>query len=1023
MKRRPYYLLIPCFCFLVSSQLTARTSERLSSSSEESFAGQVNQADITGKVIDKNGEPLAGVMVYIEGTTIGTMTESDGSYSIGLGKDRSSATLIFSYLGMVTQKVNATPGQKIDIVMENDNELAAAVIDGGYGVIQKREDLTGSAFEVNSDIISKLPAARIDNILTGLVPGLVVEENTTNGRTEVNIRVRGEGSLSASREPLWIVDGVEIYTGGTTNQVSGTNYSVSPLSFLNSDDIESITVLKDAATTALYGADGANGVILVTTKQAEAGTLRFNTSIRYGISAIDRSTVTKYCNAAQWYSLAAEAWTNAGYSMENFPYQDNEYNSYSTTDTDWFSVYTNTGHTAQINFSANGGTEKMKNYFSGSYYGQISPYGGNDQQRYSFRDNLNFTLFRNFDVKINMSASYNVNDIYSLYYTYQELLPIFSPYTADGEYRLYNYYSESTDRYEPELKKFYGNDLPEREYNDNIQKTLSGDFGVTLTYTPFKGMSITSQTGISLLNIFESIYESKNTVSGIADDTSLSGKSRRSGSFSFRIKENLRANYVRTFGKHSLNLMAGIELSDYKYNSLYATGSGFITDNLKEVGLALDSTRKGSSSVSHSRSMSFLANLSYTFDRRYTLTLSNRTQGNSSFSRYQRWESYTAAGIAWNMQNEPFFKSNFIHLLKLKASFGNNGNSRVDTSAAYGTYSMNTGSYYGGAAGATQGTPANPGLSWETAYTTNAGLDFGLFNRVEAEIEYYYKVTTNLLYDGRVSSIISDNTVERNVGSMLNTGIEFNITSTNIRTSDFIWRTTFNGTCNRNKILALYEDTYSGFFDSIWTPGVSKNQLWLVTWAGVNPSTGAPLWYDKDGNLTESFSYDNRVIQTKYSSEPDLYGGMTNSFQYKNLTLSFNLVYNFGGWDGAYLNNDGNDIINENVPVEALDHWRKPGDVSVNPKYMYKNNYNATLYSTRGLINKTNILVKNLSLTYSIPEKYLYRLKMNAIDISLIADNLYLWTPGQNRHRNSYKTQRFDDGMVRTISLDLSLSF
>ena len=183
------------------------------------------------------------------------------------------------------------------------------------------------------------------------------------------------------------------------------------------------------------------------------------------------------------------------------------------------------------------------------------------------------------------------------------------------------------------------------------------------------------------------------------------------------------------------------------------------------------------------------------------------------------------------------------------------------------------------------------------------------------------------------------------------------------------------------------------------------------------------MWYDKDGNLTYLFSYDNRVIQSKYSVEPTLYGGMINTFRFKDFTLSFNLVYNFGGWTVATLNNDGYDIIGDNVPIEALDHWKQPGDIAINPRYLYKNTYKASNYSTRNLIRKTYISLKNLTLTYSIPQKYLRKANMSAVDISLIGDNLYLWTPAQSRKRNSYKTMMYNDGVVRTVSLNVSLSF
>ncbi|MGN1045954.1 MAG: TonB-dependent receptor plug domain-containing protein, partial [Candidatus Cryptobacteroides sp.] len=274
-----------------------------SSGSFPSAGTQVEKILLKGKVTDEHGEPLAGAMVMLKGTTTGTMTDSDGRYELLVPQGKKDLSVIFSYLGMVQQEHPFTGQAVLNIQMVADNEIEAAVIDVGYGLLQKREDLTGSAFEVKSVDIAKKPAARIDNLLAGIVPGLVVNEDKSSGRTKVSIRIRGEGSLSASCEPLWIIDGIPVYTGSSTNSVYGTSYSVSPLSFLNPDDIESMTVLKDAATTTIYGADGANGVILVNTKKAQSGKTVYNASVRYGISRVDRSTTLKVLNADQWWQV------------------------------------------------------------------------------------------------------------------------------------------------------------------------------------------------------------------------------------------------------------------------------------------------------------------------------------------------------------------------------------------------------------------------------------------------------------------------------------------------------------------------------------------------------------------------------------------------------------------------------------------------------------------------------------------------------------------------------------------------
>ena len=975
-----------------------------------------------GCVRDTGGETLVGVFVQVKGTKTGTSTDLDGNWSLNL---QNPSTLVFQYIGMENQELKVDKAGTYDIVMKGDNTLEEAVISAGYGLAQKRSDMTGSAFQVESSQLQSLPAARVDNMLQGMVPGLTIEEGTSSAaRTRYTIRVRGDASLNANSEPLWIVDGVPIYTG-SQGSISGMSYTVSPMSFINPDDIESITVLKDAATTSIYGADGANGVILVTTKQSKGdGKLHITSSLKYGIANVDKSTRMKLCNAEQWWGLAKESWVNAGYDLANFPYQDNEYNRYSTTDTNWYDVYQGTGSNSELSLRIDSGGNNAKHYLSLSYYNEDSPKKGNLQQRFAVRDRALFKITKKLSVEGNISVSYNVNDITSINDTYYRVIPIFEPYDLDGVTpRLYNYYSQDTDKYNPVLKKFVYSEVPNRDLSDNTQRGLALDGNANLSYEIIEGLKFTSMFGVNSLASLELIYYPKTTLDGITS-YEQDGVSSRAAAFTYVWNNIDRLNFNRKFGKHTVGALAGVELVSRENRSLKASGSGFANDHIKEISYAIDASRRGTSSASNSRSLSYLASANWSYDNRYYVSASYRRQGYSSFSTYSRWGNFSSVGVSWNVHNESFFNVPFINRLKIKGSYGNSGNSRVDTSASYGTYSYGSSAYYGGLMGATQGSAPNPGLSWETTYIGNVGLDLGLLdNRIDLQMEFYDKYTKDLLYKGRVSSIITDGSVYRNVGEMENMGFELSLSTKNIKGDRFSWTTDFNGAVNRNYIQKLYKGTHTGFFDYVWMEGASKDAWWLSRWAGVDPSTGAPMWYDADGNLTYTFSYDNRVLLPEYSKEPDFRGGLRNIFTFGDFSLVVFMSYTLGGWENLTFGEDGYDIISNNTLVEELDHWRQPGDVSANPKPIYKVSTGSTRYSTRYLYSCTNIQLKNVVLSYNIPKAFCRKLKLSSATASLIGDNLYLWSPEQSADRNSYKTLRYPGGIVRSFSGQLTLNF
>lgn len=978
--------------------------------------------ELSGTVVDEQGEPVIGAGVICSQNNTGVVTDEAGRFMIRIPV-ADKVNVLFSYLGTKDQVIAVTPSQKtLRVVMVNDGELEAAVINAGYGVIQKKENLTGSAFEVGHDDLRLKPSNRLDDLLIGQVPGLNVIEDNSTGRPTIKIRIRGDGSLSASSEPLWIIDGVPVYTGTRTNSVTGTSYTVSPLSYMNTDDIESMTVLKDASTTALYGADGANGVILVTTRNAKEGETSYNASVKYGLSNINRSTTVKWVNSEQWRNLAMLGWTNSGRPAEAFPYQDNAHNNYSGTDTDWFDAYYGTGQTTEVNFSAATGMKNMDEYFSLGAFTSTSPVLGNNQNRFSVRNKTTIKFSDKFKAIASVSGTYNHNDIFSISQSYLEQIPIFSPYNEDGTFRLYNWYSTDDYVYQEKQKKFVYNKIPEREENDNYQINLSAEANATLVYKPFMGMDITSITGANFINIYEATYDASTNLSGMSDSGN-NGSSRRAGVFSTVYDENLRANYNRTFAdKWSVSAMGGIEWSSKVHDYLNTTGSGFINDHIKEIAYANSSTINGSSNYSTTKSLSYITYASLSYDNRYTVTASWRRQGNSAFSEFTRWASFSSIGVNWNIRREHFFTVPWISALSLKASYGNNGNSRIDTSSSYGSYSLN--SYYGGSTGASQSSPANPGLSWETVYITNIGGNLGLFKKVNLLVEYYNRLTKDLLYSGRVSSVITDGSVMRNVGEIENRGLEFNLDVDVIKTGDFSWDFTINGARNTNTIKKLYKDMHTGFFDSIWVAGASKDAWWLVRWAGVDPTNGAPMWYDFNGNLTYTFNYDDRVLLPEYSKEPDLRGGITNDFKWKRLNLKVMFDYQLGGWEySTRLGDDGESIIDENAPVEELNYWETPGQTSYNPRFAFKHGTLSYYNSTRGLYNATYFQLRSISLGYSLPKTWTKAIKMKNVTASIVGDNLYLWTPGQSVSGNSYKTLKYTTGMRRGLSIKVSANF
>lgn len=993
---------------------------------------------ITGVVRDEFGNPLEGATIYVQGNaSLMTTTDENGRYSLKV-PDGSNPVLIATFVGMkqATIRVGADNTASFRLRIEA-NVLDEAVVVGAYGTVQKRSDMVGSAFQVDEAKFKNLGAQRVDNLLDGLVPGLKIDPNTdlaSSTRPRNNVRIRGQSSLSASNEPLWIIDGVRAYTGDRTNMIPGMSTSVSPLSFISPEDIESITVLKDATMTSIYGADGANGVILITTKKGRDMTPRFTASTRYGVARINPSTLFKTLNAAEYLALAKESYLNApgNQNLDYFPYQDLPDNPYSMTDTDWSDVYYGTGSYTQNNVSLSGRTDKTDYYLSGNYYANQMTIRGNKQERISLRSNIGIQLKKRLKLSINLSASYNTNHLFNPGDDYYKHIPILSPYNPDGSYRLtYQRVARVQDpvtgQFSPgvETVKFF-NSVAEREQNDDIQRTFSSMSTALLQYDINDNFTLTSQFGADFQSGHEEMYRARGNWSGMNIQTGEPIGFSRRGHAQFLLWTWIeRLNFKKEIGKHQINGLLGFEANSRINRALAVQGEGFANDHIKEVSYAAN-IYGGGSSFGTVRMVSFFGQGNYQYDRRYYLTVNARKDGNSDFGEDVRWGNFGSAGVSWNLHNEKFFHSDLFKTVKIKASFGSNGNSRLGTQQAKGVYSYSRNDNYLGQNGATMASVWNRTLSWERTYMTNVGVRVNLGNRVDVEVEAYNNKTVDLLSDLDVSRTTGDNRVVRNMGMIQNHGIELTVESRNIVGRDFSWTTEANLSHNRNKLLKLYNSISKVMGDKIWMEDQDVNAFYLVRWAGVDPRDGSPMWYDANGNITHVYNLGDRVPWK--SSSPLFTGGISNTFTYKNWTLQSLAVYVAGGYSfssfGRRVSSDGLNIVSENQSVNQLDRWMKPGDLALSPKPVWQlANASSTRNSTRYLYQTTHLKLKNISLMYRFNQQLANKMGLSDINAALLVDNLGIFTPYDKPGRNSYKQSMSGYPMETAVSVSLNVTF
>lgn len=924
------------------------------------------QSVITGRVLNAaNDTPLAGVTVSSGSKT--TITGADGSFTISVP---AGSALKFSYVGFTDRTVAAAANLRIRLEPANGNLDAVVVM--GYST-KTAKSVTGVATVVSETKLKDVTASSVDKMLQGKVAGVFVGNSSGNPNAQPSIRIRGIGTLTADNSPLYVVDGI---IGEMPNP----------------SDVESVTVLKDAAATTLYGARAANGVIVITTKKGRTGAPKFTARASYGIANVNLGHF-KLMQGKEYYDLQ--------YNYYKQTYTGNDFNSYIETvlpsamlqhNTNWVDQAFTTAHITDAQLTVAGGSEKNRYYLSGNYYSEEGILNLTGLKRGSIRFNSDYNLTKKFNLTFNSAVRYTKsidNSNGSAYQAYTNL-PWDAAYDAAGR------------PVDPRVSDWYGRDqtnfLYDQQYNKYGYNTFDGDMLIKGEYV------INNHWSISSTNRLTGDYQRAETLTDAktAGGADYNGLLENYSEFQYSyITSNLLKFKQRIGERHEIDALAGQEYQNNYFESSDAQGTG-IAPNITILDATSNALKVGGTKYSSAFSSLFFQG-SYNLDRKYYFTTSFRRDGSSRFGANKKYGNFFAFGGAWLISDEAFFKKNpVVNRLKLRASYGTTGNANLNGDyKAYGKYNA-TGSY-NGQPGAYPSVVDAPNLSWEKAYTLNLGLDVSLFrDRININFDIYNRNNKNLLFDVPLPGTAGYSYVTQNVGTVNNKGIELSISSVNIRGKNFEWSTDFNISFNKNRITALYGGVTeindpAGRFRFV--VGQDVRSFYMRKWAGVDPANGDPLWEITNANGTKGTTnvYNNATLQTVGTASPNYMGSIRNTFVYKNIDLmgfftfmQGNLVYN--GNRELFDNDGAYNRYNMMELDKGWSRWQKPGDQATHPLYVVGGNRNAQKTSSRFLENGSYLRLRSLSLGYNFPKRTLAALKLDNIRLSVSAENLFTLT-------------------------------
>ena len=984
---------------------------------------------VTGVVKDVMGEPLIGANVVEKGrSTNGVITDFNGKFTLEVDE---SASLVVSYIGYLAQDIPTKGKGDFHIVLKEDANTLDEVVVTGYGDF-KKATYTGSASVLTTEKLEALPVVSVGQMIESNIPGIsVVAGTSSQPGAKTTLRVRGIASMNASTEPLYVLDGVPIPSYDLSNFTSMSEAGgMGVIETLNPADIESITVLKDAASASLYGAKGANGVVLITTKKGKEGKLRVNMAAKYGITDF-AYTYRPLMGGEERRELIHEGLVNfqldKGVSeQEAQQYADANIDQYakrlSQGYSDWESALFKKGYQQDYNLSASAGNQNSSFIGSLGYTKQTGVSLNSEMERFTGRVDAS-NKYKKVEFGMNASFSWTKNvhlpegKFYgsAIYASKVNLTPSTPIYNEDGTYA--SGYRENNG-YNPVL---------EAEVNDYYARTVRAMGTAKIAYNVWDNLKISSVFTVDYSLTKDFFFQSPEG----RDGATYQGRGRMQMTDRMRYTSQNNLTYSKTFGKHSVSAVAAFEVMKYDYEDLYAAKKTYGQDINTSLGNAADPI-DADQKLQEDALMSYVASVNYSYGDKYYASFSFRRDGSSRLSPDTRWGNFWSLSASWRLSQEKFMQplKSVLSDLKLRASYGVNGNLPSSYYGYQSTYT--TGAFYSGKPSPWESTLGNEELTWEKNYALNLGLDIGLFSRVNVSLDWYTRTTKDLLMSKQLNSISGFSSLLTNVGQMRNTGVELEVRSNNIKTKDFSWTTAFNLSHNKNKILKLADLPW--FVDGRYVrkEGYPFNTIYLREYAGVDPETGSALYYDnqqdENGNYTK-----NKVTDPGQASPiplkditPTISGGFMNTFNYKFIDLSFNLSYSFGGYsydNASYiLQDDGYSVIS-NKSTEQRRRWQKPGDITDVPRFVYGNKKGGNYNSSRAIHSTDHIRLKSLILGLNAPKAWLQKLGIGNARIYFSGTNLLTWAAYDQYDPEMSGVVGFYTPPLKTYAFGLELKF
>lgn len=984
---------------------------------------------VTGVVKDVMGEPLIGANVVEKGrSTNGVITDFNGKFTLEVDE---SASLVVSYIGYLAQDIPTKGKGDFHIILKEDTNTLDEVVVTGYGDF-KKATYTGSAFVLTTEKLEALPVVSVGQMIESNIPGIsVVAGTSSQPGAKTTLRVRGVASMNASTEPLYVLDGVPIPSYDLSNFTSMSEAGgMGFIETLNPADIESITVLKDAASASLYGAKGANGVVLITTKKGKEGKLRVNMAAKYGITDF-AYTYRPLMGGEERRELIHEGLVNfqldKGVSeQEAQQYADANIDQYAKRlpqgYSDWESALFKTGYQQDYNLSASAGNQNSSFIGSLGYTKQTGVSLNSEMERFTGRVDAS-NKYKKVEFGMNASLSWTKNvhlpegKFYgsAIYASKVNLTPSTPIYNEDGTYA--SGYRENNG-YNPIL---------EAEVNDYYARTVRAMGTAKIAYNVWDNLKVSSVFTVDYSLTKDFFFQSPDG----RDGATYQGRGRMQMTDRIRYTSQNNLTYSKTFGKHSVSAVTAFEVMKYDYEDLYAAKKTYGQDINTSLGNAADPI-DADQKLQEDALMSYVASVNYSYDDKYYASFSFRRDGSSRLSPDTRWGNFWSLSASWRLSQERFMQplKSVLSDLKLRASYGVNGNLPSSYYGYQSTYT--TGAFYSGKPSPWESTLGNEELTWEKNYALNLGLDIGLFSRVNVSLDWYTRTTKDLLMSKQLNSISGFSSLLTNVGQMRNTGVELEVRSNNIKTKDFSWTTAFNLSHNKNKILKLADLPW--FVDGRYVrkEGYPFNTIYLREYAGVDPETGSALYYDnqqdENGNYTK-----NKVTDPGQASPiplkditPTISGGFMNTFNYKFIDLSFNLSYSFGGYsydNASYiLQDDGYSVIS-NKSTEQRRRWQKPGDITDVPRFVYGNKKGGNYNSSRAIHSTDHIRLKSLILGLNAPKAWLQKLGIGNARIYFSGTNLLTWAAYDQYDPEMSGVVGFYTPPLKTYAFGLELKF